>query len=867
MDKYEYKVRLGEIDTLIIDKDFEEAAIIADSIDWKRVKSVKTLCMISDVYKYVNRLEDAEELLSLAYERHPSSKSVVFALCELCIKLDQYVPALEYYKEYVQLAPDDYGRYVLQYKLYVAQDVSLEERIEVLLELKKHTPIPKWQYELAYLYHRIGDSAKCIEECDEIILWYGEGKYVTKAMELKMQHSPLTPTQQAKYDTKDITGTLFPAEEKPYTTVIPNVEADTIPAAQQTTEDDHVANLQVKTDVGEYNTINLQKELADSMKDMWEVTPDNLIRPVSTSLHPGDVKPVGGNDTEDYPDAYTEAGFVEDDPMATKVLKEIREENNADAVEEVFFNDDNKNNGFGDDNFDHILGMEYDGQMSMVVPEQTVDDDTQITGQLRIEDILAEWEQKKKDNEKQLEEEVRQRVLEHTGNILVDFDFAVRDGLLEKLEKEPIDENADYSNLPDYDEDEEYQGEEEYTEEENPETEYTEEEYPEEEYAEDENFEDDFEDAEPVEEVEAVEEDTETVEDATGEMTFEEDLETEEPEVIPEDEATEEENLEEVEEKAEEEDVPEAVEEEAKEEPSETVEEKADETSETAEEAVEDKAEKEEEAESTGNAEVVAAEAAAEAEDNSPSPRELSKEEKELYASYIQNKKIQGQLVNAVDSVSLAPYAGNLIITGEEGMDPTTLAKNIMKEIQLIDSNFSGKIAKISGNSLNAREPSEIIGKISNGALIIENAGRMTPETADQLYKSLQNEDAGIIIVMAGTKKSIAKLMDAAPKLKECFAAQIDLEALDNDTLVRFGKEYALSQEYSIDEMGLLALHTRISDHQTSDHAVTMIEVKKMISDAIRNANRKNIGHFFDVLFGKRYDNEDMIILKEKDFA
>ncbi|MBO7387116.1 MAG: hypothetical protein J6U15_04860, partial [Lachnospiraceae bacterium] len=519
MDKYEYKVRLGEIDTLIIDKDFEEAAIIADSIDWKRVKSVKTLCMISDVYKYVNRLEDAEELLSLAYERHPSSKSVVFALCELCIKLDQYVPALEYYKEYVQLAPDDYGRYVLQYKLYVAQDVSLEERIEVLLELKKHTPIPKWQYELAYLYHRIGDSAKCIEECDEIILWYGEGKYVTKAMELKMQHSPLTPTQQAKYDTKDITGTLFPAEEKPYTTVIPNVEADTIPTTPQMAEDDHVANLQVKTDVGEYNTINLQKELADSMKDMWEVTPDNLIRPVSTSLHPGDVKPVGGTDAEDYPDAYTEAGFVEDDPMATKVLKEIREENNADAVEEVFFNDDNKNNGFGDDNFDHILGMEYDGQMSMVVPEQTVDDDTQITGQLRIEDILAEWEQKKKDNEKQLEEEVRQRVLEHTGNILVDFDFAVRDGLLEKLEKEPIDENADYSNLPDYDEDEEYQGEEEYSEEAN-----LEEEYPEEEYAEDENFEDDFEESEPVEE------EAEAVEDSTGEMTFEEDLETEETE-------------------------------------------------------------------------------------------------------------------------------------------------------------------------------------------------------------------------------------------------------------------------------------------------------------------------------------------------
>lgn len=844
MDKYEYKVRLEEINSLIIDKDFAEAAIIADSIDWRRVKSLKTLCMISDVYKYVGRLEDAEDLLLLAYEKRPSSKSVVFALCELCIKLDQYVQAVEYYKEYVLLAPEDYGRYVLQYKLYVAQDVSLDERIEVLLELKKAAQIPKWQYELAYLYHRTGNSTRCIEECDELILWYGEGKYVTKAMELKMQHSPLTPTQQAKYDTKDITASLYPVDEETYQEVV--TEPEETP--------------QVKTDVGEYNTINLQKELADSMKDMWEVTSDNLIRPVSTSLDPTEAKTVEDAGTSAYTtvpeattvfskqevseeleeitrkpaDAAEDEGqlefVIEDDPMATKVLQEIRAENKSDAIisestEEVGFNG----------TIEKFIGMEYDGQMSMIVPEESEQIEKQITGQLRIEDILAEWEEKKKENEKRREEEVRQLVLEHTGNILIDFDVAVRDGLLEKLEKEPVDLSAEY-NLDEEAETEE--GEVEETE-------------AEEDQVAQEVF---FEDNAPLDE------DFEEEEAVPEEMTFEEEFSEEE---VTEEEPIEEElPLEEVveEEEPEEETAKEEVV--AEEEPQEVKEEDKEEVEEKAEKEV-----KEEKEEKKENADVIAAEAAAEAEDDSEKPRELTKEEKELYASYIQNKKIQAQLANAIDSVSLAPYVGNIVITGDEGMDPVTLAKNIMKEIQTIDSNFSGKIAKISGNVLNTREPAEIVGKISNGALIIENAGKMNPEIVDKLYKALQNEDAGIIVVLSGGKKSIGRLLEANPKLKECFASQIDLEALDNDTLVKFGKEYAHTQEYAIDEMGLLALHTKISDHQTSDHAVTIIEVKEMISEAIRNANRKNAGHFFDVLFGKRFDDEDMIILKEKDFA
>jgi len=867
LDKYEYKVRLEEINNLIIDRDFEEAAIIADSIDWNRVKSVKTLCMISDIYKYVGRLEDAQQLLLAAYERHPSGKSIVFSLCEVCIKMGQYVEAIEYYKEYVQLAPQDYGGFVLLYKIYVASEASLEQRIIVLEQLQNRERVEKWMYELAYLYHRVGNATKCIEECDELILWFGEGKYVTKAMELKMQHAPLTATQQAKYDTKDITASLAPiddealekaeaqTEESSYQET-PTVLEEQIP---QGTDDD----IQVKTDVSQYNTINLQKELADSLKDMWEVTSDNVIRPISTSLNPEDEKTVedaqkdaftsvteeateetaeatSKEDSKETPEETSEEkvpeqvsddtkvivkdileedpdgqmSIVDDDLTATKVLQEIRASHKDEEIPSAIITETTYEVGRGDGNFERYLGMEYDGQISMIVPEETNAIEKQITGQLHIQDILAEWERKKKEEQSKREEEVRKIVLSHTGNILIDFDKAVRDGLLEKLEKEPVSTSGPIEYLPA--EDEVYQDSVDDTDEETEEI----------------TFEEDLSEDVPLPEDETAEELAEVQEELTEEETTEEELTEEE---TPEEETTEEELTEETSE--EEETAPEVK-----------------------EETVEDTEPQKE------SAEVVMAEAASREEEESPAGRELTNEEKELYAAYIQNKKIQAQLVNAVDSVSLAAYTGNLIITGDEGMDPITLAKNMMKEIQTIDNNFSGKIAKISGNSLNVREPAEVISKIANGALIIENAGRMSAETSEKIYKALQNENSGIIIVITGGKKSLSKLLDAYPKLKDCFSAQIDLEALDNDTLVRFAKEYAFGQEYSIDQMGLLALHRKIADNQTSDHAVTLVEVKTMVADAIRNANRRNVGHFFDVLFGKRYDDEDMIILKEKDF-
>jgi hypothetical protein len=247
--------------------------------------------------------------------------------------------------------------------------------------------------------------------------------------------------------------------------------------------------------------------------------------------------------------------------------------------------------------------------------------------------------------------------------------------------------------------------------------------------------------------------------------------------------------------------------------------------------------------------------------------RALTREERELYAPYIQSRSAREMLVKAIDNISLAAYTGNVIITGDEGMDTLTLAKNMIREVQMSDSNFSGKVAKISGEGLNRKNVEETLENLRSGALIIEKASGIRTETAAALQKVLQQENLGIIIVLEDTRKAIKRFLDGNPALAECFTARVDVEALSNDTLVAFGRQYAKENEYSIDELGILALHTRIEELQTIAHAVTVIEVKKIVDEAIQHANKKTPRHFFDVLFAKRYDAEDMIILTERDFA
>ena len=1070
LDKNEYRIKADEIKTLIAQGEYQQAAEIADTIDWRRVKSVMMLCTISDLYKINRRYEDSRDILLLAYDRHPGGRTIVYSLCELSIKIEDYVMAIEYYKEFVQIAPRDTGRYILQYKLYQAQDVSLEERIAVLEELKTKDYREKWAYELAYLYHRVGLATKCIEECDELILWFGEGKYVVKAMELKMLHQPLTDEQQGRYDSRFQSEPVY-EEGEPYygesepvyeesqgqedyyypETAYEAEEQGMAEEAQSAVQPEDVLHaptiripseeieIQVKTmDVGQYNTINLQKELAEGLREVLEdeEPQDAVTRSIIAPMMEGDGNMADnlseGPQEEQFPEEPYSEG-VPEEQMETEVFfgatGEIGDLNREQSGalpreeltgEEVYTQDDRgeypaeetsgeeestDGNLAGEDmgrqekertsrtgepipaktshseekpagenaaegtlesaedqtaaivmeqlrmqnlgieppkEMAGVLSMESDGQISLVVPESEKVE-KQITGQMRIEDILAEWERMKRNNEEKRREAIHQKVLRQTGPMFTAFEESIRDGLLEQLEQgaepeeilaaagkaadmreaaaEEVVEESEEAFIKEESE-EDFYGEESELEEQ-PGDESWEEEQEEAFYEEEsetggsleeEFLEEEPEMEEPAEEAPYEEEPEEGLleeapyeEESEEEGLLEEALYEEEPEEeglleeAPYEEEPEEEGLleeapceeglveeglaeeapcvEEFEEELveevlyEEETVEEGQPEESHEEDSNV--EETDRARPTEEESRKERPVGKRRREKTIQKEPIRKESAQEEENASqeaPSGREkprvraLTREEKELYGSFIQSRSSKEKLIAAIDSISMASYTGNVVITGDEGMDTMTLAKNMIREVQMTDSNFSGKIAKISGSSFNQRNVTQTLDGLANGALIIQKASQMDRETADALYKALQQEKYGLIVIMEDTRKAMNKFLGVYAKLAECFNARMDMEALSNDSLVAFGKKYAREMEYSIDELGILALHTRIAEMQTSDHVVTIKDVKGIMDEAIRHANRKSMGHFVDILLAKRYDEEDMIILRENDF-
>lgn len=918
MDKYEYKVRSEEILELVEEKNYKAAAEIADTIDWRRVKSVKMLCTISDVYKMVRRYEDSMALLKLADEKRPDSRMIVYALTELHIKLGDIVNAWEYYKNFCKIAPDDSRRYVLLYKVYVAQDVSLDEQIKVLEKLKEEEYTDRWSYELAYLYHRIGFATKCVEECDEMILWFGEGKYVRKAMELKMLHEPLTPKQQALYN-----GEVAYEMENGETKVIPNLSAamtkevtEMDPTLAPTIEfgPSEIDEIQVKTmDDSPYNTINLQKALAESMAELMGDESQPIWQNADVTIE--DLRAYDAEVEDDYrteemmvlvEDEEAVEDAEEEDSLEDEItrkifapmLEETQEVPQIPDSEEIFFEDPNtvdmsevaqqtdaekqpektveakptfempseessikkvivpNNEGIlkapeektlqptdfaKKSGFDDVLSQEADGQLSLFLPERN-QVEKQITGQLNIQDILTEWENWKKEKEEQLKRDVKQRVLDQTGDIFAEFDQAARGGLLERLQNEDDiievdeidiidDEVIEAEAMADMEAGaaEEFADDEMVSEGELIEEEVT---YPEE------FIEEEIDDAEEFSEEEIFD---------VEEVIEEEILETEEvvEEEIPETEEAVEEEIPETEEVVEEEILEEASEEEIVE---------AEKVIEEAADDIEQPVVKEAEPKTIKS-------------DKTPVyDRELTEEEKELFGSFTFTQKSKEQLLSMLDNMSLAAHTGNVLVAGEAESGTMKFAKNIVREFQLSDGNFSGKAAKLTAEALNKKNPQEVVDKLKNGAIIVEAAGKLSQETVEGLAKALRNENRGVVVILVDTKIAINALLHKYGVLKESFNARFDVEAMSDDALVAYGKKYAYDLEYGMDAMGVLALHTRIADMQTLDHAVNKGDVRAIINEAIEHADKKTPKHFFDILFGKRYDSEDMIVLREEDF-
>ena len=887
MDKYEYKVRTDEMKQLIREGKFADAMEIADTIDWRRVKNTKMLCIVSDIYKINHKFEESKEILLLAYDKNQTSRLIVYSLCELCIKMDEVVEANEYLKEFIRLAPKDNGRYILRYKMLEAQDVSLEERISVLEEYKNREPLSeKWAYELAYLYHRVGLVTRCIEECDQLFLWFREGKYVLKALELKQIHTPLSAEQQYVYDQQFY---------NTHRTHIPKTAYDGVEEGEEEAKEE---NIEIPPmDVSEYNTINLQKELAESMREILpgegkqeEVTVEEvLFSDTSTEEPPIFEEPFVYEEPldltrvpetileEEMEEDVVEDALTEDEALAMAALEatmaeevieeaeeEVAEEDNEvveeaedfnvenEEVEEELVIEDITEESVEDivdqatkiykpitdemimqatkENFKpkmqelqenmtaklpvemaRMLSQEYDGQISLVVPE-TEQVEKQITGQLNIIDVMAEWEKVKKATEEKRAEEVRQRVLEHTGNIFVEFDEASsKQDILAGVELADDNEELAEEEMEEISEALDAEVALEAISEETDEIEETEE--------------IEFEVSEEIDE--DIEED---IEEVSEEEVFEDEEAFEgEEEVFEDEEDSDDESFED---------------------------------EDTQEETFED--EDVAETEDTSKEEEAVQEEVDEKETDTI--RAFSPEEKMLFHSYVQTKKERKKLIAALDGMSLAAYTGNVIITGEESADTTALAKAMIKDMQISDSNFSGKIAKISATGLENKNIKEVLGKLENGALIIEAADKMSDDTVNKLYKQLEREDKGIIVIMEAPKKAMNKFMDKHNILNKVFTARFDIEGLSNKALVEYAKRYAYEREYSLDELAVLALHSRIDDMQTNDHSVTIDEVKEIVDEAIARANKKNLKHFFDVLCSNRYDEEDMIILRERDF-
>lgn len=973
LDKYEYKIRAEEIKTLISQKKYAEAAKVADTIDWTRVKSVMMLCTVSDVYKVNRRFDDAKLLLEMANERHPSGRMILYSLCDLSIRMGDVVHAIEYYKDFVQIAPNDSGRYVLQYKIYEAQDVSLEERIAVLEELKKRDYRERWAYELAYLYHRVGLATKCVEECDELILWFGEGKYVMKAMELKTLHQPLSPSQQKKFDAYMMRrqGLKVP-EELEESKPSPRASGKNVQKKEERAESE--MDIQVKTmDVGKYNTLNLQKELAASMQEIMQGSqgteapvsfqeyrqayqePENTYGNVDTTdFIAADGIPA---DTSSSDAASQEAAYGESGGREYGTVRETKAAYGGTASEQedagTF-----QSGSYPGTEYENYLSQEYDGQISMVVPDARRVE-KQITGQMNIEDIMREWENMKRENEEKRRQEIKQRVQEQTGALFRDFDETSRKGMLERLQKEeriPVErrERSVSSEIPAHTKiwaAEEVEnalraesrrrsqiqqeeagkmngpvGEEpvrtaaadmdrpveavrpaetekaaetgKSAEELNPTaaaaagadgTAFSETVKREPAATAESSFgyrepvqntgvpastvseaerEARIQEAEPAapkpaegaasqtsvseagQAAAAVETEAEqvlsqsqapnvvrsSVAEAPAEETHTAAWENETAEAVPKEQAP-------IQETAERDGIPSA-------------------EGDMAQKA-QNEGEGREKAANRGRSGKTAKEDRAGSE-----ARSMTGAEKRLFASFVPTKGAMKRLVVALDQLSLNACTGNLILTGDPGADTMDLAKNIVKDVKAKEQNFSGRVAKITGAALNSskKQPIEMVEKLAGGALMIEKAGEISGGSAEKLLQALNQEKWPILVILLDTKRNIRKLLEEHPEMESFFNARFDVEALDNSTLVAYGCQYARMQEFAIDELGRLALHTRIEDMQTSDHIVTVKDVREIIDEAIDHATRKTPKHLMDMLFSRRYDDNDMIILHEGDF-
>lgn len=842
MDKYEYNLKLDQIKALSAEEGYMSAAEIADSINWNKIKNVNTLVKIGEIYEKAERYQDARDILLMAYDRSPIGRMIIYRLAEVAIKMGDYDAATEYYDEFVEIAPHDDMKYVLRYAIKKGQGASFDELITILEEYKDEEYTEEWAYELAYLYHKAGKADKCIDACDELILWFGDGPYVERALELKMLYQPLTKAQEEKYR-------RFKAEKEKPAKIKDEAEVTEISAMEMVKGGeivhDDVTIPQITVNQEKFNTVNLQQEIAKGMQQIMEAK--------------------GKNEVADTMDTIKK--IVEDIPYLK--LEKEQEEYVQQPEETEHIATDEEIDGSLKLNFKELLGEDADGQMSMVMSEKT-QLEHQITGQMSIQDVLEEWEKTRhaaeialKEAEQQKLESAKARALQEAGDIMerlndvipkLDAGVTPKELLEEEYLKVPVDIIEQKAAVKEPEEEQKPDMQELYAD-------------------------------ETVDEVQEPQEASEEVADEAKEPVGEpEDIimaeESEKDEILmqpttmmPEitddmlnvdddtsdDEASQE--KENVSEKRDFDHVTSFIEQEI--------------AKMTAKNPGLEK--KLDMAKTRKMPDISLPEDLDSEEDDSKLKetkhiKELTSEQKAIFSYFIPVKGMEDQICKAYNAVldhfnrKENASTGNLIIQGEQGCGKTMLATSFIKVLQKDGEQLTGKMGKIDAAALNKKDVQQVVRKITGGCLIIERAGDIDRSIAAQLSFLMEHDITGTLYILEDTSKGIKKALSMDEGFASKFTEKISVPIFTNDELVLFAKSYSAELGYKIDEMAILALHNRISNIERIDQATTLTEVKDIIDEAIDREAHSGLKKAISILTARRYTDDDRIVLKEDHF-
>ena len=806
MDKYEYRLKAEQIEKLVKKKDYQTAVKISDTIDWRRVKNLNMLYIVADLYEAVERYEDCMEILNIAYDRAPVGRMLLYKMTEIATRTHNFEEAIKLYREFVKAAPHDQSRYILKYQIYRERGSSLDDQIKTLKEYKTHEYQEKWAYELASLYDQAGMQEDCVRECDELILWFSEGEYVTKAMELKMKYEPLTPVQQDKYDHRYQTG-----------------------ASVNVGEDDYEER-EVSVNTDKFSTINLQAELAANLDEMLQKDEGDIDVPdlglgATEELTIPEVEEIGPEPVEESVESEPVEKSIEPEELMVPDIPAIEEIIEPEPVEKSMEPEELMMEELEPEELkmEELMPEEIEPEpvaeeiepepvveeiepepvVEEIEPEPVVEEINpepeepqlikQITGRIEIDKILQEWDNKKSETAavlkaKEPEEEARKEKVRQETAELVKLISGTSDDIPEDVQQilKDLDEEQKQVNAV-----------------------VTEDDLP--------------------KDIDALD-DLDEAEDLTiQELSVPEDIVyAAKPDH-------------------------EMVESESKTKPANSNKEKI--TSETG---------------SMNMIQELEKSLAREVADMTIKEGHLTREQAKIFAYFTAVRGVGEQLASLFKGQAGASKVnsacGNVVVTGESGNGKTTLAIDIVKALQKLQRVESSRLAKISGKKLNTRDIYETLGKLKGGALIIEKAGGLSDASMMALSLAMEGDTGGLLIILEDQKAEIQRLFHKNSNLASKFEYKVDIPVFTNDELIAFARSYARELGFSYDEFAVLALYDRIGNGQTNDHRVSVAEVKDMVDAAIEHSEKGGVRKLFAKITGKSVDEEGYRLLHEQDF-